>query len=91
MKWADDTIGKNRLIEKTLWKLVMEEIPELAQAYNATGELDAGEVGDVLILVLDLCHLAKIDPAEAVWVKMDVNKSRKWAAGHSGVMSHVDT
>jgi len=86
--WADKVIGADRKLEQTLWKLVMEEIPELAQEYNKTGELDKGEVGDVLILVLDLCHLAGIDASEAIAEKMEVNKQRTWKAGHSGIMSH---
>ena len=88
VEWADEVIGHDRDLRATLWKLVMEEIPELADDYNRTGTLDPSEVGDVLILVLDLCHICGIDPAHAIGEKMDINESRSWKRGHAGVMTH---
>ena len=91
VKWSDEVIGEGRRVENTLWKLVMEEIPELATEYNKTGLISPSEIADVLILVLDLCHLNNIDPAEAIAIKMHINRNRKWTRSIIGVTSHVDT
>jgi NTP pyrophosphatase (non-canonical NTP hydrolase) len=89
--WADKAIGDHRSVDSTLWKLNMEEIPELGMSYNKDGILDPEELGDCLILLLDLCHLTDVDPAEAIKAKMEINEGRTWKRGKLGVIYHVDT
>lgn len=49
---------------------------------------DAWEMADILILILDLCHMYGIDPAKAIHWKMDRNRKRKWEF-KDGKLQHV--
>ncbi len=88
MKWAD-TIMPDRTAADAIKKLSMEEVPELWRSLKEDGEIDEGEIADVLILALDICELSGINPMEAIHQKMMVNCSRKWKFEY-GVLQHKD-
>lgn len=82
--WADQTFPKRTLIN-TFMKLHVE-ISELIEG----GLEDPKEYADVLILVLDMAHLAGIENiSKAVEQKMDINRSRSWKFNKmSGTFQH---
>lgn len=86
--WANK-IMPNRTPADAIKKLSMEEVPELWRSIKENGEVDEGEIADVLILALDICAMSYIDPAEAIHNKMDINRSRKWRFEH-GVLQHEE-
>lgn len=88
MKWAD-TIMPDRTAADAIKKLSMEEVPELWRSLKEDGEIDEGEIADVLILALDICELSNINPMAAIHQKMMVNCSRKWKFEY-GVLQHED-
>jgi len=88
--WADEAIGKDRHPDSTFAKLMIEEIPELANAYNKNGTLDPQEVGDVFILLFDLCYMCGVCPTDAILSKLAVNRERKWQRNRLGLMEHID-
>jgi len=87
-KWAD-TVMPDRTPADAIKKLSMEEVPELWRALKEDGEVDPGEIADVLILALDICELSGIDPLKAVHNKMAINLGRTWKFEH-GVAQHED-
>lgn len=86
--WADG-IMPDRTPADAIKKLSMEEVPELWRSLKENGEVDKGEIADVLILALDVCVMSGIDPAAAIQEKMAINKGRKWEFEH-GVLQHVE-
>lgn len=86
--WADG-IMPDRTPADAIKKLAMEEVPELWRALTETGEIDEGEIADVLIIALDICAMADIDPATAIHQKMAQNIGRKWKFAY-GVLQHED-
>ena len=88
MKWAD-TIMPDRTAADAIKKLSMEEVPELWRSLKEDGEIDEGEIADVLILALDICELSGINPMIAIHQKMMVNCTRKWKIEY-GVLQHED-
>ena len=86
--WAN-TIMPKRTAADAIKKLSMEEVPELWRALKEKGEIDEGEIADVLILALDICELSGINPMIAIHQKMMVNCSRKWKFEY-GVLQHED-
>lgn len=86
--WADG-IMPDRTPADAIKKLSMEEVPELWLALTKNGEVDEGEIADVLILALDICAMAGIDPATAIHQKMAENIGRTWKFEH-GVLQHVE-
>lgn len=79
--WADEVFPE-RTPEGTVNKL-LEELNELRD-----NPLDAWEMADVFILLLDLCDMLGFDLAKITTHKMAVNKSRKWHI-EDGVFKHV--
>ncbi len=86
--WAD-TIMPNRIAADAIKKLSMEEVPELWRSLKENGKIDASEIADVLILALDICHMADINPLDAINEKMAINECRKWKFEY-GVLQHED-
>ena len=86
--WAN-TIMPDRTPADAIKKLSMEEVPELWRSLKENGEVDEGEIADVLILALDICAMSCIDPVDAIHVKMQENLQRKWKFEY-GVLQHED-
>lgn len=86
--WAN-TIMPERTPADAIKKLSMEEVPELWRSLKENGEVDEGEIADVLILALDICAMSDIDPLDAIHQKMAINIGRKWKFEH-GVLQHED-
>ena len=82
VEWAD-TVFPDRTPEGTIKKMI-EELQELTN-----NPMDAWEMADVFILILDLCNMLGFDLAKITRHKMRVNKSRNWMTV-DGVMHHVE-
>jgi NTP pyrophosphatase (non-canonical NTP hydrolase) len=79
--WADE-IFPARTAQSTYLKL-FEELGELVRSGG-----EPSEFADVLILLLDLCHLYGVDVETAVHEKMSINKKRRWEENELGVWRH---
>lgn len=90
--WADRTFP-GRAPRSSLNKLNMEEIPELLTHLKEHGTEGIGEEwADCLILLLDLAVIWKIDPAQAIRDKMEINERRMWLRDEeTGSYNHVKT
>lgn len=86
--WADGIIP-DRTAADAIKKLSMEEVPELWRSLKENGEIDEGEIADVLIIALDICELSGINPLDAIHNKMMINMGRKWEFEY-GVMQHKE-
>lgn len=86
--WANG-IMPDRTPADAIKKLSMEEVPELWRSLKENGEVDEGEIADVLILALDICAMSDIDPMDAIHQKMAINIGRKWKLEY-GVLQHED-
>lgn len=87
--WASRTFP-DRVPEASLFKLVMEEIPELLMARKEGKPLE-GEMADCFILLLDLCKIWNIDPAMAIFRKMEINSGRSWNKDvATGFYNHIE-
>ena len=84
VEWADDEFP-NRTLVNTFMKLHVE-ISELIQG----GLKDPKEYADLIILALDMAHLAGIhDISGAVQEKMKINRKRSWSFDSiSGTYQH---
>ena len=81
--WAD-SLYANRTLSNCLDKL-LEEVEELYDNPNPE------ELADVMLLTLDLFHLAGVDPGKALMAKMKTNEERKWKIDpFTGVMKHIE-
>lgn len=65
------------------------EVAELMEAVTLGSKDVASEIADILILVLDVAKLHNIDPAEAFYDKLDINKSRTWRPS-GGCLQHKE-
>jgi len=82
-KWADANFP-NRSTADILLKLY-EEVGEYAR--NPKSAL---EMGDIMILLLDVAARNGIDVHAAVEAKMDINEKREWAVDeNTRIMRHV--
>lgn len=82
-KWADANFPA-RTTADILLKLY-EEVGEYARNPKA-----ALEMGDIMILLLDVAHKNGIDVHRAVEDKMDINETRTWQVdSHTRIMRHV--
>lgn len=83
VKWADQ-VYPSRTLQDTLIKL-LEEVAELFKDPNEE------ELADVLILTLDLFHLAGVAPGPALITKMKINiEERTWKIDpKTGIMKHA--
>lgn len=83
VQWAD-SVYPDRTIQNTLDKF-KEELAELRKS----GGGDPMEWADVIILMLDACHLQGIDLQNAVRKKVAINYERSWLIDpKTGKMSH---
>lgn len=80
-----EPINPSRTPYSTIAK-ILEELGELIASERMSDPL---ELADVAILVLDLFHLQRVDLAEAVRAKLDINRQRTWRIADSGAMSHA--
>lgn len=82
-RWADANFPQ-RTTKDILLKLY-EEIGEYCR--NPQSSL---EMGDILILLLDVAYKNGIDVHRAVETKMDINEQRQWRVDeNTGIMRHV--
>ena len=83
-KWAD-TNFPHRTTADILLKLY-EEVGEYARNPKA-----ALEMGDIMILLLDVAHKNGIDVHKAVEDKMEINEGREWEVDvNTRIMRHVE-
>ena len=83
-KWADANFPA-RTTADILLKLY-EEVGEYARNPKA-----ALEMGDIMILLLDVAHKNGIDVHKAVEDKMDINEGREWEVDvNTRIMRHVE-
>jgi len=78
-----DTVFPDRHPDVVISKL-MDELEEWKDRPT-----DAWEMADILIIILDLCHIYGIDPAKAIYWKMDRNRRRQWRF-IDGKLQHVE-
>lgn len=84
-RWADANFP-NRTTADILLKLY-EEVGEYARNPKA-----ALEMGDIMILLLDVAYKNGIDVHKAIEDKMDINEKRGWKVDeNTRIMRHVDT
>lgn len=84
-RWADANFPE-RTTADVLLKLY-EEVGEYARDPKS-----ALELGDVMILLLDVAHINGIDVHAAIEAKMEVNEARQWRVDeNTRIMRHVKT
>lgn len=84
-QWANQ-VFPDRTVGGSLYKLVLEEIPE----FVGSDMTDPLEYADLIILILDLAFLRGIDVEKALIEKMAINRGRSWEKNPlTGAMSHV--
>jgi NTP pyrophosphatase (non-canonical NTP hydrolase) len=87
--WSVPTFPR-RSLDVIILKLTSHELPELVVALaNRDWKKVDGEVGDVLILLLDLFAIRQAQLGATVVEKMEVNRLRKWVIDGYGVSRHV--
>lgn len=84
--WADG-ISKARKPQNTVTKLV-SEAAELNDAIINGGNV-RDEIGDMIILLLDLAHMYDVDIVDAGWEKMDINRHQRQWTSENGVIRRV--
>ena len=82
--WSDEVFPGRT--DASMFLKLYGEIGELVDA----GDDCAGEIADVLILVLDYAKRKGVNPSVAVQEKMKVNRQRKWVQLPNGTMRHVE-
>lgn len=82
-----DTLFPQRT-DTSMFLKMYSELGELASA-NTPAER-AGELADVLIMVLDYGSRHGIDMELAILRKMAINQNRKWVTNALGVNQHVE-
>jgi NTP pyrophosphatase (non-canonical NTP hydrolase) len=82
--WADHAFP-DRSDQSMFFKLY-QEIGELA---DAEGDNIGHELADVIIMLLDYGKRKRINIAQAVRSKLEINKSRKWEQGPNGTFRHI--
>jgi NTP pyrophosphatase (non-canonical NTP hydrolase) len=87
--WASNRFP-HRTDHHAIYKLMVEEIPELAMHKKEKGIEGIGpELADCFILLLDLASLWEIDVVDAIRSKMAINYNREWKQDSNGIMQHV--
>lgn len=87
VEWIDG-VAPGRQPRDTVVKLVGEASELLDAVINKGDDAIAEEIADCVICLLDLADSRKIDVAQAVSVKMEVNRKRKWKM-EDGVLRRV--
>lgn len=78
--WCDQ-VHPDRTADQMIEKL-KEEFAEFAAR-----PLDAWEVADIMIILIDLCDDLGFDIAKIITRKMDINKKRTWHIDN-GILHH---
>lgn len=79
----------NRDPRRTIGKLC-SEVGELMESIClGPKEAVADEFADCLVLLLDVAYLKGVDPVEAFYRKMEVNRNRDWKAS-GGCLQHTE-
>lgn len=86
-KWANQ-IAPNRMPKDTVVKIVSETSELLDAVLNKDPTAVRDEIGDLMILIVDIAQMHGIDPVAAGLDKMEVNQTRKWAI-KDGVMRRI--
>lgn len=81
-QWCDE-VYPTRTRDQMIAKL-QEEFQELAER-----PLDAWEMADIMIILLDLCDHLGFDIAKIIAHKMDINRQRTWQITEQGILKHV--
>lgn len=88
LEWAD-ALSPRRRPENTMVKLSGESSELLDAIVNRLGrEAVESELGDCIILLLDIAAMYNIDLVQAGFKKMEVNRARKWTS-NDGVIRRV--
>lgn len=85
--WADQ-IAPARAPKDTVVKMVSETSELLDAVLNKDPRAVREEIGDVMILLVDLANMYNINPIYAAEDKMNVNRKRKWEM-RDGVMRRI--
>lgn len=89
--WASGRFP-HRTDHHAIYKLMVEEIPELAMHKKEHGTEGIGpELADCFILLMDLASLWGVDVVQAIRAKMEINYRRNWNMDVNGIMQHVPT
>lgn len=89
-RWASQQFP-HRTDHHAIYKLMVEEIPELATHKKEHGTHDIGpELADCFVLLMDLASLWGVDVAEAIHEKMKINYTRTWVRDVNGIMQHSE-
>lgn len=84
--WAGRVVPDRKPIDAAI-KLV-SEVSELLDAIHSGQGSVADELGDCMILLLDIAKLSKVNLVEAAHAKMTTNENRTWQ-NVGGVLRHV--
>lgn len=83
VEWCDQ-VHPDRTTDQMTKKL-LEEFNEFAER-----PLDAWEMADILIILIDLCDHLGFDIAKIVHHKMQINRKRNWNLSEQGILNHVE-
>jgi NTP pyrophosphatase (non-canonical NTP hydrolase) len=88
-RWANEKFP-HRTDHQAIYKLVVEEIPELMIHKKEEGNHRIGtELADCFILLLDLASMWRVDIGQAIQEKMEINYDRSWDMDVNGIHQHV--
>lgn len=87
VEWADQ-IAPARQPKDAVVKMVSETSELLDAVLNKDPRAVREEIGDVMILLVDLANMYNINPVHAAEDKMGVNRQRKWEM-RDGVMRRI--
>lgn len=89
-RWAGEQFP-HRTDHHAIYKLVVEEIPELMMHKKEKGMQDIGlELADCFILLMDLASMWGVELDDAIYEKMQINYARQWNMDENGIMQHVE-
>lgn len=84
-QWANQTFPN-----RTPQSLFLKLYHEISEMIDETGKPEvAGEIADVLIMILDFAKTQNINIQEALSNKMAINRARTWKQNPLGDYSHV--
>lgn len=88
-RWASEQFP-HRTDHHAIYKLVVEEIPELMMHKKEKGMMGIGlELADCFILLMDLASMWGINLSDAICYKMLINYNRQWNKDENGIMQHA--
>lgn len=83
--WANG-VAPNRQPKDTVVKLVSETSELLDAVLNKNPDEVRQELGDMIILLVDLAKMYNINIVNAGFDKMEVNRQRVWHADENGTL-----